>query len=475
VVAGDMLLNRFEDMLTQQKLGQSGAAFLFNQAGQIVAHPDMSRLVAGIPGRHDDLPPVGALKWPGFEGIVRSWREGGPGQQFFADDTGRTHVAAMHRLATTGSADVRLAIVAPLDEFYAQIIEERRTLFALALAFVGATLPFAFWLGSLMAKPLRSIVEQTDAIQRFEIAERPRIHSAIAEIDELGRSVFTMRSVVRSFASFIPRQIVRQLIETGASLSLGGSRREVTVLFTDVADFTAKTERADPSQVMIHTSRYFAALSDQIMRHQGTVDKYIGDAVMAFWNAPADDADHTVNACRAILACVAANEALNQEFRGEGWPPYDTRFGLHVGDAVVGNIGSSDRMNYTALGATINLASRLEGLNKNYGTRVLVSAAVRARVGDAFLFRSVDSITPKGFAEAIEVSELRGELAKANETEIAMCRRWDEVFAAIVKDGPAETTAVRLSGFLLDYPRDGIAQFHAARFRSAAQNAGAAA
>ncbi|UGX98154.1 adenylate/guanylate cyclase domain-containing protein [Bradyrhizobium barranii subsp. barranii] len=475
VIAGDLLLNRFEDMLAEQKLGQSGLAFLFNDAGRIVGHPEMNRLMAEIPERQDDLPQIGALRLPALVPVIRSWRDGGAAQQFFADASGRTYVAAVHRLETAGSANIRMAIVAPLDEFYAQIIDERRTLFALALAFVGATLPFAFWLGSLMAQPLRKLADETDAIQRFEITERPRVHSVIAEIEELGRSVFTMRSVVRSFASFIPRQIVRQLIETGSSLSLGGSRREVTVLFTDVADFTAKTERADPSQVMIHTSRYFAVLSDEIMRHQGTVDKYIGDAVMAFWNAPADDPDHTVNACRAILACLAANEALNKEFRREGWPPYDTRFGLHVGDAVVGNIGSSDRMNYTALGATINLASRLEGLNKNYGTRVLVSAAVRASVGDRFLFRSVDSITPKGFADAIEVSELRGELAHADEAEVAMCRRWDEVFAAIAQDGAAETTRVRLSAFLHDYPKDSVALFHAQRFRPAARNAGAAA
>ena len=472
VVAGDVLLNRFEDMLAQQKLGPSGLAFLFNDAERIVGHPEMSHLMAEIPERQDDLPQIGALKLPALVPVIRSWRGGGAAQQFFADASGRTYVAAVHRLDTAGSANVRLAMIAPLDEFYAQIIQERRTLFALALAFVGATLPFAFWLGSLMAQPLRNIVQQTDEIQRFQIAERPRVHSIITEIEELGRSVFTMRSVVRSFASFIPRQIVRQLIETGSSLSLGGSRREVTVLFTDVADFTAKTERADPSQVMIYTSRYFAALSDEIMRNHGTVDKYIGDAVMAFWNAPADDPDHVVHGCRAILACLAGNEAINKEFRREGWPPYDTRFGLHVGDAVVGNIGSSDRMNYTALGATINLASRLEGLNKNYGTHVLVSAAVRARAGHAFLFRSVDSIRPKGFAEAIEVSELRGELARSDEADIAMCRRWDEVFASIAQEGATEMAMVRLSGFLLDYPKDRIAQYHAERFRTAARNPG---
>ena len=475
VVAGDVLLNRFEDMLARQKLGPSGLAFLFNDAERIVGHPEMRRLMAEIPERQEDLPQIGALKLPTLVPVISSWREGGAAQQFFADASGRTYVAAVHRLETAGSANVRLALIAPLDEFYAQIIRERRTLFALALAFVGATLPFAFWLGSLMAQPLRNIVQQTDEIQRFQIAERPRVQSIIAEIEELGRSVFTMRSVVRSFASFIPRQIVRQLIETGSSLSLGGSRREVTVLFTDVADFTAKTERADPSQVMIYTSRYFAALSDEIMRNHGTVDKYIGDAVMALWNAPADDPDHVVHGCRAILACLAANEALNKEFRRAGWSPYDTRFGLHVGDAVVGNIGSSDRMNYTALGATINLASRLEGLNKNYGTRVLVSAAVRDRAGHAFLFRCVDSIKPKGFEEAIEVSELRGELSSADGAEIAMCRRWDEVFASIALEGASETTLVRLSGFLLDYPKDSIAQHHAERFRTAARNPGEAA
>ncbi|WP_063683693.1 adenylate/guanylate cyclase domain-containing protein [Bradyrhizobium stylosanthis] len=473
VVAGDVLLNRFEDMLAEQKLGQSGQAFLFNDAERIVGHPSMSRLMAQIPERQDDLPQLGALGLPAVVPIVRSWRNGGPAQQFFDDDAGRTYIAAVHRLETTGSANVRLAIVAPLDEFYARIIGERRTLFALALAFVGATLPFAFWLGSRMAEPLRRLAEETDAIQRFDIAERPRIRSVIAEIEELGRSVFTMRSVISSFASFIPRPIVRQLIETGSALRLGGSRREVTVLFTDVADFTAKTERADPSQVMIYTSRYFAALSDVIMQHHGTVDKYIGDAVMAFWNAPADDPDHTANACRAVLACLAANQALDKEFRREGWPSYDTRFGLHVGDAVVGNVGSSDRMNYTALGATVNLASRLEGLNKSYGTSVLVSSAVRARVGDAFLFRSVDSITPKGFAEPIEVSELRGEKAMANEAEIAMCRRWDQVFASIARDGTAEAALVQLSGFLHDYPSDPIALFHARRLRSSAEGAAA--
>jgi adenylate cyclase len=465
VVAGDVLLNRFEDMLAQQKLGQSGLALLFNDSDQIVGHPELSRLMEEMPERYDDLPRIGTIKPEGFSAAVRSWREKGGAQQFFTDPAGRTYVAAFHSIGSTGTANVRFAAIAPLDEFFAQIISERRALFALALAFVAATLPFAFWLGSLMARSLRKLARETDEIRRFEITDHPRIRSIVTEIEELGRSVFTMRNVIRSFSSFIPKQIVQQLIESGASLGLGGSRREITVLFTDVADFTAKTERADPTQVMIYTSRYFAALSKEIMKHQGTIDKFIGDAVMAFWNAPAEDPDHTVNACRAILACIRTNDELNEDFRREGWPPYETRFGVHVGDAVVGNIGSNDRMNYTALGATVNLAARLEGLNKSYGTRVLVSAVVRSRAEHAFVFRSVDSIRPKGFADAIAISELRCERSSAGESELAMCGRWDEIYFSIEREG-GEIAPVRLSDFLRDYPEDKVARHHAQRFRT---------
>jgi adenylate cyclase len=468
VVAGDLLVNRLEEMLGRQRLGESGLAFLFNDANRVVGHPEMDRLMDQMPERGDDLPDIGAIRLAGLSSAIQSWRNGGRAQQFFADQAGRAYVAAFHRVETTGPANIRLAVIAPLDEFFSQIISERRTLFALALGFVIATLPLAFWLGSLMARSMRALARQTDEIQRFQIADRPRLRSMIREIDELGRSVFTMRTVVRNFSSFIPQQIVRQLIESGASLELGGSRREITVLFTDVADFTSKTEKADPSQVMIYTSRYFAVLSEEIMSHRGTVDKFIGDAVMAFWNAPADDPDHVTHACRAVLGCVRRNAELNKSFRSEGWPPYTTRFGLHVGDAVVGNVGSSDRMNYTALGATINLAARLEGLNKNYGTQILASADVKVRAESSFVFRSVDQIMPKGFAEAFAIYELRAGRAGGGSSELAFCQRWDAVYASIQRE-EAGAALIRISDFLREYPEDGVAQYHAERLRAVIQ------
>jgi adenylate cyclase len=305
---------------------------------------------------------------------------------------------------------INIAVVAPLDEFFGEIEAARLDLIKIALLFVAAILPFAFLFGWMLSDSLRKLAAETDRIQRFELDQTPgRVRSIIREIDDLGRSVATMRTVVRTFSSFVPRRLVQQLVETGDALRLGGTRREVTVMFTDIAGFTEITENADPQKVMVQTSRYLAALSEVVMANRGTVDKFVGDAIMAIWNAPSDDADHVAHACAAALACRQANRRLNEEFEREGWPAYETRFGIHTGEAVVGNIGSADRMNYTVLGATVNLAARLEPLNKEYGTGILVSEAVEQRVRDRFAFRFVDTVRPKGFDEPVAVFELVGE------------------------------------------------------------------
>lgn len=469
VIAGDILLDETETMLSGQRLGKSGLAFLFNEDDRIIAHPQMAEPMRS--GAAEELPAISDVKLAGLADAIRAWRSGGSAQQFFSDRSGRAYLAAFQRIETAGDADIRLAVVAPLDEFYAEIISERRRLFIVAMVFVAASLPFVFWIGSLLARSLRQLAKETDSIQRFELAERPRVRSSITEIDELGRSVFTMRNVVRNFSSFVPKRIVQQLLESGSDLRLGGTRREISVLFTDVSDFTAKTEKADPSEVMLYTSRYFAAMSETVMAHQGTVDKFIGDGMMAFWNAPADDPDHVSHCCSAVLACLRRNDELNLTFNAENWPAYDTRFGLHVGDAVVGNIGSSDRMNYTALGATINLAARLEGLNKSYGTRVLATDAIKARASTDFVFRSVDRIQPKGFAEACTIYELRGERHTLSTADATFIRAWEDVYASI-QCGDT-TAAARLAAFRRKHPDDGVASYHAALIGGVTQTASA--
>jgi adenylate cyclase len=168
---------------------------------------------------------------------------------------------------------------------------------------------------------------------------------------------------------------------------------------------------ADPDILMRQTSRYFSVLTQAFLAEGGTVDKFIGDGVMVFWNAPHFQKDHAERACRAALSAKQASETLNAQFAAEGLPSFRTRLGIHIGDAVVGNVGSAERMEYTALGSSVNLAARLEGLNKEYGTVILASEAVRDRVGNCFEFKAIASVTAKGMTTATRVYELVGAIA----------------------------------------------------------------
>jgi adenylate cyclase len=209
-----------------------------------------------------------------------------------------------------------------------------------------------------------------------------------------------------SFARFVPKDIVKGIIDGSIATELHGVRQDVTILFTDVTNFTGIAEAADPDSLMHQTSRHLATLTDAFHAEGGTVDKFIGDSVMAFWNAPHRQLDHVERACRAALSAKAASDALNIQFEAEGLPRFGVRLGIHFGDAVVGNVGSAERMNYTALGNSVNLAARLEGLNKEYGTTILVSEAVRNRVEHCFRFKAIASVIAKGMTTETRVYEL---------------------------------------------------------------------
>ncbi|MEH2512436.1 adenylate cyclase [Nitrobacteraceae bacterium AZCC 1564] len=460
VLAGDVLLDATEELLNKEKLTESGIVFLFDDANRILAHPQMLELLKREAAIHGEgtLPRIRADDMSGVLNAVHAWRASGVEQQFFRDPGGRLYAAAFREIPIAGNANMRLAVLAPVDEFFANILSERNRLFAITIGFVLLMLPLVFLVGALLSRSLQALANETDKIRKFELVFAPPVRSLIREIDDLGRSVSTMRTVTQTFSNFVPKRLVEQLIRTGTPLQLGGTRREVTLLFTDVENFTAITEKADPSQVMQYTSRYFAAISEEIMKHFGTVDKFIGDAIMAIWNAPADDPDHVRHACAGALAMLRVNERLNAEFEQEGWPAYKTRFGLHVGEAVVGNIGSEDRMNYTALGATVNLAARLEGLNKNYGTSILVTSSVRERADSGFIFRSVDQISPKGFAESFDIFELRCE--RDSNSDDDFCQDWEIIYAALKSCPTPEEVEASLASFLAKYPHDGVARYY---------------
>jgi len=262
-----------------------------------------------------------------------------------------------------------------------------------------------------MSRSLKRITGQAAKLQMLAPPDPSPVTSYVKEIYELGNTVNLAQRAIWSFARFVPKEIVRRVIDNSISTELGGVREEITVVFTDVRDFTTIAEAADPDMLMHQTSRYFSALTDVFLAEGGTVDKFIGDAVMVFWNAPNPQSDHIERACRAALSGKAVCEKLNVQFETEGLKPFVARFGIHVGEAVVGNLGSTERMNYTALGDTVNLAARLEGLNKQFGTAILASEDVYSRAQSQFQFKAVRSVTAKGMTKETRVYELVGALA----------------------------------------------------------------
>jgi adenylate cyclase len=218
------------------------------------------------------------------------------------------------------------------------------------------------------------------------------------------------RQLKGMLAQYVSDAVMEELLADPSKLALGGMRREVTILFSDIRGFTATSEKLDPAAVMGALNTYLSRMAEIILRHGGTLDKYIGDAVMAFFGAPIAAPDHPTRAVRAALEAVAAAEDLQAEWGRQTGVPLRIGVGVNTGEVIVGNIGSEQKKQYTIIGDPVNLASRLEGMNKEHNTQILVSAATRHRVaGDGIAWREIGSVRIRGREEEVEIYEPYGE------------------------------------------------------------------
>ncbi len=247
----------------------------------------------------------------------------------------------------------------------------------------------------------------------------------------------TERSQVRgAFSRYLAPELVEELARTPEKLELGGEMRDMTVMFCDIRGFTSISEKlGDPQALTSLINRFLTPMTELVMSHRGTIDKYMGDCIMAFWNAPLDDAEHAGNACRASLAMIGSLDALNgrlaEEARAQGRPylPLRIGVGLGTGDCCVGNMGSDLRFNYSVLGDTVNLASRLEGQTKSYGVDIVISETTRNRAEDVAALE-LDLIRVKGKDQPVRIFALLGDDARAAEAEfVALAAAHDDLIA----------------------------------------------
>ncbi|HEX4615235.1 MAG TPA: adenylate/guanylate cyclase domain-containing protein, partial [Stellaceae bacterium] len=408
VIAADIKLDKFSEFVEAQRPGQHGTAIIFDSFGMLIAHPDFARLVdyAMTHPSHPQLPTIREIRSGIPAAVIRGWDGSDRYEGSIRDEDGHDHFFRLRKFSFGHGFDGYLLLLTQEDDFVEDV--QRLRIKGIIFAFIaaGCFVPGAWIFGSRMSGSLKRITAQADRLRKLAAPDDATVTSRITEIDELGGTMEVARRTIWSFARFVPEDIVKGIIDGSISTELGGVRQEVTILFTDVRNFTGIAEAADPDILMRQTSRHLAALTEAFLAEGGTVDKFIGDAVMVFWNAPNLQSDHAERACRAALAAIAACETLNTQFEAEGLPPFHVRLGIHVGDVVVGNLGSAERMEYTALGSSVNLASRLEGLNKEYGTAILVSEAVRKRVEHRFRFKAIASVIAKGMTTQTRVYEL---------------------------------------------------------------------
>ncbi|WP_411823507.1 CHASE2 domain-containing protein [Leptospira sp. 'Mane'] len=217
-----------------------------------------------------------------------------------------------------------------------------------------------------------------------------------------------VKYIRQTFSKFVSKDVVDELLKHPDNLALGGSKREITIFFSDVRGFTTISEALGPEDLVKLLNEYLSAMTDLIIEYKGTIDKYMGDAIMAFWGAPVPLEDHAYYACVAALAQLEHLKVLQKIWAERNVPVIDIGIGLNSGPAVVGNMGSSHRMEYTCMGDTINLGSRLEGSNKMYGTNVIISEYTYEKVKDRVVARELDLVRVKGKTQPVRIYELLG-------------------------------------------------------------------
>ena len=288
-----------------------------------------------------------------------------------------------------------------------------------------------------------------------------------------GLSTRERRMIKRAFQHYVAPAIVEQMLNDPSRLKLGGEEYEVTVLFSDLEGFTTLSERLGPAALSAHLSGYFKEMLDVLLPQRGTLDKLIGDSIMMYFGCPIPDERHAVEACLGALAMQKRMIGLNAAWGAAGLPQLRTRVGINTGRAVAGNMGTDAIFNYTILGDCVNLASRLEGVNKEYTTLIIAGEDTWTRARDLFVFRELDWIRVKGKVKPVAIYELAGEAADVDARRrelfaryaegLALYRegRWTDAAASFAQalgldpaDGPSQTLASRCAHYLA-HPPDG--------------------
>jgi adenylate cyclase len=335
----------------------------------------------------------------------------GPAPEQF-ELAGRGYRARVTRVsAGRGADDARFLLLASTDAEQAFVRRLRVSLLAVgAGVLLGATLA-ALALARGITRPVASLARAARRVGAGEldtevaIASRDELGELGAAFNEMTRGLRERDRIRRTFERYVSREVASEILRHPELAPRVGVKRELTVCFVDVAGFTTLAEQLIPEAVVARLNEYFDVVCGAVLAEDGTVNEFLGDGVVAFWGAPVPQADHALRACRAALAARAALGRLAADWSAAGLASTRFRIGLHTGSLVVGELGASERRAYRAVGDAMNVASRVEGVNKVYGTELLISETTRIAAGPALVAREIDRVRVLGRSQPLAIFE----------------------------------------------------------------------
>ncbi len=481
VAAIDINLMTLSKFLGTLKILDHGRAFVTNDRDQVIAVPiksleEFDRLFKPSPEGSEEPYQLYAIEEEPDQDIrmaLLSYRR--DEQRFFEVEgkSGEPNVVSLVEYPYRGGSTFTIGIIFPKSDIMGSISRNTGYMLLGVLLFLLFAVLVGFRVANSISSSLAVLCEEVDKVSRLELDSSTVVDSRILEVARIDESVRNMRRGLRSFKKYVPLDLVLQLNALKKEAVLEGEKRELSIFFSDIADFTTISEKLTPEALVQWLGVYFHGMSRIVLDNAGTLDKYIGDAIMAFWGAPQPRENHARLACASALKCQQFLDRLAIEWGADSHPVFPTRIGIHTGEVIVGNIGCEERMNYTIIGDAVNLASRLEGLNKFYQTRIIISADTFRRVQDDFVARKLDRVAVKGKTRGVLIYELvsaRGDIDSAQENflqtydramELYLSRSWAEArqeFAAAQelsprpRDYPSELLGARCEEFLRDPP-----------------------
>lgn len=442
VVASDISFIVLSKFLQNQQIGKNGKAFILNETGQVILPEIPQSLITQ------------KLVKEAYKASLTS-----KSTDFSFKSEGLEYFTHIHQFSSSIPENWRIAVLVPLNDLFIDLMETQKILVLISLVILLIAAALGAFLARRISRPIAMLVQEIDKIRRLDLGSEVRVRSNIKEIILLDSAIAAMRVAIRSFSRYVPKEVVKRLIEKGEEIQLKGEKKELAIFFSDIAGFTSITEQKTPEELSILLAEYLDGMSKIILENTGVIDKYIGDGIMAFWGAPLAMQDPALKACQAALACRQYLTGLNAKRREENKPEFPSRIGINLGTVFVGNVGTSERINYTVMGDPVNTASRLQALAKNYHSVILITDTVYEKVKEHFVTRPLDEVVLRGKKETTKIYELM------DPTEEALACQFRAAYQAYHDSDFAKAKEL-FEQIKAQYPDDFVTEYYVSKLSS---------